>query len=285
MSEKKAFVFDTNFIIQYQQLSEVTKNLEKDYNVYVSQVSIDERIAQQCRDLKKEFENVERIKTKCTLFASVKIKKTYEESCDYYKKAIQEKYKSLFHDRIIPFENDGTVFRAVIDRANQKLPPFYDAKDASDKGFKDCLLWLSIIDYFKSNGENEVVFVTDDKSAFRNRSGFLCEEFKDLTKKTIEFKPNSFYREYIASQDISSEKTINANIPENLDLIREDIDNAIRKLCIVESEDYYGDIQCDHTFKTSVKIDKDYVKTAFEKLRETINQHIFEKKYTCFNIV
>jgi hypothetical protein len=37
---------------------------------------------------------------------------------------------------------------------------------------------LSVVNYFKSFGENEVVFVTDDKSAFRGKESFLCDEFK-----------------------------------------------------------------------------------------------------------
>ena len=46
---KKAFVFDTNFIIQNYNLNDVVKNLnEKGFVVYITQVAIDERIAQEC---------------------------------------------------------------------------------------------------------------------------------------------------------------------------------------------------------------------------------------------
>ena len=49
----KAFVFDTNFIIQNHNLNDVVKNLnEKGFVVYITQVAIDERIAQEC--IKKE---------------------------------------------------------------------------------------------------------------------------------------------------------------------------------------------------------------------------------------
>ena len=60
---KTAFIFDTNFILQNSKLNEVVDNLKEDYNVYVTQVSIDERIAQQCRELKSKYEEVERCKT------------------------------------------------------------------------------------------------------------------------------------------------------------------------------------------------------------------------------
>ncbi len=78
MDEKKAFIFDTNFIIQNQQLDEVIDNLDESYSVYVTQVSIDERIAQNCRELKKQFRKTSALLQICgriEMFAA----STYEE--------------------------------------------------------------------------------------------------------------------------------------------------------------------------------------------------------------
>ncbi|MBQ7171044.1 MAG: DUF4935 domain-containing protein [Clostridia bacterium] len=277
MSEKKAFVFDTNFIIQNQRLDEVVKNLEKDFSVYVTQVSIDERIAQQCRELKKEYDEIESLKSKCAHFASVKIKITFDKACSFYKDGIQGKYKDLFQDRIIPFEKTGDILNTVIDRANKKIPPFSDAKDASDKGFKDCLLWISLITYFKSNGENEIVFVTDDKSAFRSKADFLCKEFKDETDKTIEFKPNAFYKDYLLEKNPPVEEPAVAPAPENLELIRDEIEETIKNLCVIESVDFWGDPEITQTFVTSQLLDKEYTKLIFDCLQANLKSHIFEK--------
>ena len=41
MCKKKAFVFDTNFIIENLNLKEVVANLSEEFTVYVTQVSID----------------------------------------------------------------------------------------------------------------------------------------------------------------------------------------------------------------------------------------------------
>lgn len=54
MDKKDAFVFDTNFIIKEKKLDEVIANLQDKFIVYITQVSINERIAQQCRDLQRE---------------------------------------------------------------------------------------------------------------------------------------------------------------------------------------------------------------------------------------
>ena len=101
MSDKKAFVFDTNFIIQNPKLDEVIEKLKDDYTVYISQVSIDERIAQQCRELKQEFEEVEKCQNKYSHFAEITFKNSYETMTEIYHNVLQEKYNTCFGDKVI----------------------------------------------------------------------------------------------------------------------------------------------------------------------------------------
>ena len=68
-------MFDTNFIIQNSKLDEVVKNLKENYTVYVTQVSIDERISQQCRNLKAEFDEIENLKKELCVSQQLKLKK------------------------------------------------------------------------------------------------------------------------------------------------------------------------------------------------------------------
>ena len=152
MEEKRAFVFDTNFIVQYKNLDDVVEKLKDDFTVYVSQVSIDERIAQECRDVKENYETIESWKEKYSRIATIKIRRPYEDTERIYHEGMQRGYDTLFGDRIIPFSKDETTFSAVIDRANRKFPPFLSDPKASDRGFKDCLLWLSLLSFFKDNG-------------------------------------------------------------------------------------------------------------------------------------
>ena len=280
MAEKKAFVFDTNFIIQNQNLNDALDKLKEKFSIYITQVSIDERIAQNCRDLKGQFDDAEKCKLKFIYFATISFKKTYEEESEFYQKGIQTKYENYFGDHIIPFTKDGETLATIIERANRRLPPFSAAKDASDKGFKDCLLWLSILDYFKDNGEDEVIFVTDDKSAFRNNTEHLQKEFHEVTAKAIEIHPNSYYKELLNQPKTTIPESISEEKPEglpNLDAFREDIEEAVEGLRGVDWEDYFDDPQWSQTFTTSVPFDKEYIKTFFAGLRSNIANHIFEK--------
>lgn len=150
MSEKKAFVFDTNFIIKNNKLNEVIKNLDDLFVVYVTQVSIDERIAQECRKIKEKYDDLEKLSKNYEGIAKIEIIQSYDEKKAFYETRMQHHYESTFGSNIIGISKDASTFSKLLDRANYKIPPFASADNSSDKGFKDSLIWISVIDFFKS---------------------------------------------------------------------------------------------------------------------------------------
>lgn len=283
MADKKAFVFDTNFIIQNKELNEALNKLKENFEVYISQVSIDERIAQECRDVQKDFDEAERCKIKFIHFATVEFKKTFEEECEFYQTGMQAKYEEYFGDKIIPLKKDGETLSTVIDRANRRIPPFSSAKDASDKGFKDCLLWISLLNYFKNNGEKEVVFVTDD-GGFKNNTEFLCEEFGKITGKSIIIKPNSYYNELLEPE--KADPTVKKSEPlPDFAKIREEIEEVIDALRWNVNENYFGDENWYNTFVLQKEVDASYMKVVFGGLKSTIKDHIFECSIPAFRVL
>ena len=162
MENRKALIFDTNFIIEnINRFDEIVNNLSGDFNVYVTQVSIDERIAQKCRESKERFSKVEECAKNYSDIAEVKIQKSFEVVCMSYKSTTPTAYKKMFGNNIIPYDKDEKMFVNILDRALMKMPPF-PMNDKSDHGFKDTILWISLIKYFKDNGEKEIIFLTDD---------------------------------------------------------------------------------------------------------------------------
>ena len=274
---KTAFIFDTNFILQNSKLNEVVDNLKEDYNVYVTQVSIDERIAQQCRELKSKYEEVERCKSQYSDFAEVTVKVPYDATAEAYRKAVQSKYEACFGDNIIPYSSDSETFECILRRANDRIPPFLSEKGASDKGFKDCLMWISIVQFFKTAKENKVVFLTDDKSAFTKNTEFLVSEFKEYTSKEIEFKPNSYYRELLKSTETKAPTPPKEDKPLDTKVLRDKIETVISGICGLDSYDCWGNETWDRTFFTSQYVDSEYIRVVFEGLKSVIDSHIFEK--------
>lgn len=274
MEEKAAFVFDTNFIIKEKKLDEVITNLQDKYTVYITQVSINERIAQQCRDLKEKFEKVESIQNECREIASISFLSTFEERTEDIRTGVQKKYEQYFKDNIIPMSTTEKVFNEVLERSYEKRAPFSSDKNASDKGFKDTLMWISLLDYFTSNGPDRIVFITDDK-AFTGQAKSLADEFEAITGKGIEIKSNAFYKELLEPTEIS-EVPQEVEIPD-LPGMRERIATAVSALCADEAMDRWGDIFLADTFATSVRFDENMAETFLKNLADIISLHIFEK--------
>lgn len=275
MSDKKAFVFDTNFIIEnIKNLDEVVKNLSADFNVYVTQVSIDERIAQNCRESKEKFDKVEECVKKYQDIAVVTMRKTFEEECAGFQAATPKAYRKIFADNIIPYDKDAAMFSKVLDRAYRKTPPF-PKNEKSDHGFKDTVLWLSLIDYFKNNGEDEIVFVTEDKGFGKNQEE-LIKEFNKETGKSIKIMPNSYYKELLEAQKVEPTAKKPKPLPDFASL-RDRINNTIYDLCFVVSPDYWGNESEEPIFLISRTLDELDIGLFFSGLEKVINDHILEK--------
>lgn len=279
---KRAFVFDTNFIIQNKNLKEVIENLNKNnYTVYVTQVAIDERIAQECVKQKGKYEKLAAFSIETKDFATITIDKKYEDIEALYKTGMQKKYVDHFGKNIIPYSQDSAMFAKILQRAFMKIPPFITS--GTDKGFKDSLMWLSILDYFKVNGENEIVFVSSD-NGFKENTSTLCKEFAKVTGKTILIKDNSYYKELLEKDTVTSTKDISEQLPD-FSKIREDIDNVIDSLRWNVTEDYFGNESWESTFVLQKAVDSSYMRVVFTGLKRVVKEHIFELKIPAFRVL
>lgn len=275
MEEKPAFVFDTNFIVKEKNLDRVLQNLQEKFSVYVPQICIEERIAQECRDLRKQFDEIEEIQKRCAKIASISFETSYEKRAEELRKGMQKKYEKWFESRIIPFSKDSKTFQRVLERAYQKLPPFSDEKGASDKGFKDALVWLSLLDYFVEDGDENVVFVTSD-GGFSKNADQLCDEFHKVTGKTIEIKSSNYYSELLKDKSQQIPPPPQRQYPEVTHL-REEIHSVLSDVCCVETEGYWGEPQYGYSFILNKKVDASYMKMIFENLANVYNNHLFDQ--------
>ena len=147
---------------------------------------------------------------------------------------------------------------------------------ASDKGFKDSLIWLSLLEYFQSSGEDDVIFVTND-NGFRKNADALCKEFREFTGKNIAIKDNSYYKSQFVIKESEKIPTYKDSPIPDVNQIREKIDGVINFLCGVYSNDNWGNPDWDRTFTLSQRVDSAYMEFIFTHLHQDIINHLFEK--------
>lgn len=93
---------------------------------------------------------------------------------------------------IVPY-CDNNYFPIIIEKSiNKRLPfkPYFDPKkerEVGDNGFKDTVIWYSIIDYVRkkcTKNTNHIFFLTNNEEDFKSDSTLL--EFKQITGIDIE---------------------------------------------------------------------------------------------------
>lgn len=101
---------------------------------------------------------------------------------EYIKTKIKE-YKDDIQQgmsEVIEIQNaSNSRFRSIIDRAFGKRPPFEGKDKKSDKGFKDALLWESILEFALNQPKSEIIYYSKD-NAFGE---FLIQEFSEVVDK------------------------------------------------------------------------------------------------------
>lgn len=173
------------------------------------------------RDLenfKQEFKNFEEI---TIINNDLNIKKVCENLKNYY-------FEEL---NIIPIPSGGNLlFNKILDMSINKKPPFIEG--SSDKGFKDAILFLSLLKFAEDNKYDKYVLFSSD-NGFSNNINELQDEFKNhLTS----FRKHDIYKDLL----IIKNKNINSYISTEFKLftdLKEYIANNFFKILEKKYED------------------------------------------------
>ena len=146
---KNVVIVDTNFLVNNTgNIKEIVKELqEKEIEVYVPELVKEEFINIQLRKLEEAYSKLENLKN---LQKIIDLKYRKKEVT---RKMIEGTYNNIFEEnfknKIIVYNKEGMLDR-MLERNKYKKPPFYNENNSSDKGFKDTIILLTIIDFISS---------------------------------------------------------------------------------------------------------------------------------------
>lgn len=124
-------------------LREIHRELSEKHDVYVTDISIQERLSQKYLKTKERYDKIDKLIKDYSDLAIITLKKSFTEEIENDERITRKGYEDEFGDKIIKFTPNTDTFNIVMDRVYKKLPPFIAG--SSDKGFKDTLLWMSML--------------------------------------------------------------------------------------------------------------------------------------------
>lgn len=168
----------------FQKLKELQseKNTIKKIKIIIPEMVISELSAQKVSCYSVESASLKKLESKFGK-ESCKIKPLEE-----YKAFTLNQFKTFFIDNdieIVPICN--SFFKDIVERSIEKLPPFEGTSGNSDKGFKDTVIFYSLVEYADSH-PGEYYFLSKDKIFLDSKNQkSLKKEFLNKAGQKISF--------------------------------------------------------------------------------------------------
>ena len=166
----------------FESLIRFIKNnpLLDDIEIAISKISIEE-IKHQQNKIFEEKKN--KLLELINELSSISESNTDLEDLDYQMHLSTKAgaFAGVWGLKVLDYPSDSCLPR-LIEKVLARKKPFY--KKNLDSGFKDALIWESIIQYAKEEPDRKYIFLTKDPDFSQN----LVEEFKSETKSNITIK-------------------------------------------------------------------------------------------------
>ena len=151
------------------------------YIINISEITIEELKKQIIDKYKEELSNLKESYKKFKNIHNIKFDEDEEVKYDEILEKLMEDYIKFHNINIVKTKNIS--LQNLLNRAINKKKPVVGENGNSDKGFKDAVLWESIIEYAKKSENTKFILFTKNIQDFPKA---LEDEFKDITNKKIE---------------------------------------------------------------------------------------------------
>ncbi len=287
--------FDTNFIIDNKSdINNILKDIKRNYNIAIAKLVIEEIKGQRVRLSIKNYETImkkiEEAK-KANKWLKIEDKTDIDAVLEKQEEMLETWLVKEFDNNVIDVEYDNFMSE-VMNRCKYKKSPFNSDDNSSDKGFKDTLLFLILMDYMKVSKENKIYLITNDKIIIKFKNE-LEEEFLEKANKELNIisgdKENIYKILEIESQ--SEEETQEAEKSKEIDDIIVLEKPKERENIVQETLDLLNNIFSNLNYSSRgnfslwTKVENEKIKEFLEDLYINIERYVFMDEICIHDII
>lgn len=172
-----------NFGTQFEDFIDFlgTNDVVDYYKINISEITMEELKKQINDKYKEELLKLKESYNKFKNVHNIKFDEDASIKYDEILKKLMRDYIEIYNINIVKTKNIS--LQNILNRAINKNKPFVGENGNSDKGFKDAVLWESIIEYAKRTENKRFILFTKNVQDFPKE---LEDEFKSFTNKKIE---------------------------------------------------------------------------------------------------
>lgn len=147
-------------------------DVEDHFTVFIPEIAINELFKQQVSAYNGDLQSLNQLEKKFNQIYEFNITIGNNLNYDEFLKIKKDEYIEYKNINILPICSKEK-FANIVERALEKRAPFLGKSKESDKGFKDALIWESILDFSEKNN-GDFIFLTSDKGFDKE----LVDEFE-----------------------------------------------------------------------------------------------------------
>ena len=172
-----------NFGTQFEDFIDFlgTNDVVDYYKINISEITLEELKKQINDKYKEELLKLKESYNKFKNVHNIKFDEDASVKYDEILKKLMRDYIENYNINIV--ETKNISLQNILNRAINKNKPFVGENGNSDKGFKDAVLWESIIEYAKKTENKRFILFTKNVQDFPKE---LEDEFRNFTNKKIE---------------------------------------------------------------------------------------------------
>lgn len=278
-------IFDTNILTENKKmLSDIKLKLNLVADIFIPKIVIEEIKAQKSRNINEDYLKIKAIFDKNSDIFKYEEKFNLDETLKYSESNIEKWFRVYCNNHIIDYTD--IKITDVLSRLKYKKAPFINESGSSDKGFKDSIIWISILKNKKIQDYKKIVLVTNDKTGFIKRTKELYDEY--YQEHTVSLVICSDIEELYNNLGITKPERIENNSEkiqtdspkiDSIDNLKAELNTCIDNLLYTVYEDDWGNEHCDNNFNIYNKMKEEDVECFLNLLGDFLNENIF------FNLV